>query len=220
MTLGGLALAVGVLVDESTVEIENLHTHMSSGVPRARAVVEATRLTLIPRFLSMLCMLAVFLPSFFLAGVGRQLFLPLSVAVAFAMIASFLLSSSLVPVLSAWIMKQKRESEGEAGLLAKIHKGYAGYLNATLRFRWPLAIAYVAVSILFIWFFLPRMGTEIFPDVKAPLLQTRLRAPTRTRIERTEPLVLKAIDVIEQPWVPATSSSPAITSGHSLPAIL
>jgi multidrug efflux pump subunit AcrB len=198
MTLGGLALAVGVLVDESTVEIENLHTHMASGVPRARAVIEATRLTVIPRLLSMLCILAVFMPSFFLAGVGRQLFVPLSLAVAFAMIASFLLSSSLVPVLSAWMMKEKREEEERAGLFGKLHNGYTRYLNATLRFRWPLAIAYLALSILFIWIFLPRMGTEIFPDVKAPLLQIRLRAPTGTRIEETEPLVLKAIDVIKQ----------------------
>lgn len=198
MTLGGLALAVGVLVDESTVEIENLHTHMASGVPRARAVVEATRLTVIPRFLSMLCILAVFLPSFFLAGVGKQLFVPLSLAVAFAMIASFLLSSSLVPVLSAWIMKEKREEEENAGLFGKLHNGYTRYLKATLRFRWPLAIAYLVLSILFIWIVLPRMGTEIFPDVKAPLLQIRLRAPTGTRIEQTEPMVLKALDVIKQ----------------------
>ncbi|HSU32816.1 MAG TPA: efflux RND transporter permease subunit [Bryobacteraceae bacterium] len=198
MTLGGLALAVGVLVDESTVEIENLHTHMASGVPRARAIVEATRLTVIPRLLSMLCILAVFLPSFFLAGVGRQLFVPLSLAVAFAMVASFLLSSTLVPVLSAWIMKEKREEEEKAGLFGKLHDGYTRYLNATLRFRWPLAIAYLALSILFIWIVLPRMGTEIFPDVKAPLLQIRLRAPTGTRIEQTEPLVLKAISVIKQ----------------------
>lgn len=198
MTLGGLALAVGVLVDESTVEIENLHTHMASGVPRARAVVEATRLTVIPRLLSMLCILAVFIPSFFLAGVGRQLFVPLSLAVAFAMISSFLLSSSLVPVLSAWMMKEKRKSEDEAGLLGKLRHGYTRYLNGTLRFRWPLAIGYFAASLLFIWFVLPRMGTEIFPDVKAPLLQIRLRAPTGTRIEQTEPMVLKAIDVIKQ----------------------
>ena len=120
MTLGGLALAVGVLVDESTVEIENLHSHMASGVPRARAVVEATRLTVVPRLLSMLCILAVFLPSFFLAGVGRQLFVPLSLAVAFAMIASFLLSSSLVPVLSAWIMKEKRQDEEHTGVFGKL----------------------------------------------------------------------------------------------------
>ncbi len=198
MTLGGLALAVGILVDESTVEIENLHTHMASGVPRARAVVEATRLTVIPRFLSMLCILAVFLPSFFLAGVGRQLFVPLSLAVAFAMIASFLLSSSLVPVLSAWIMQEKRQEEEKSGLSEKLHNAYGRYLDFTLRFRWPLAIAYLAVSIVFIWLFLPRMGTEIFPDLKAPLLQIRLRAPTGTRIEQTEPLVLKAIDVIKQ----------------------
>ncbi len=211
MTLGGLALAVGVLVDESTVEIENLHTHMASGVPKARAVVEATRLTVVPRFLSMLCILAVFLPSFFLAGIGRQLFVPLSLAVAFAMIASFLLSSSLVPVLSAWIMKVKRKGEQQTGLFRRIHKGYTRYLNATLRFRWPLAIGYLAVSVIFICLFLPRMGTEIFPDVKAPLLQIRLRAPTGTRIEQTEPMVLKAIDVIEEAVGPGNV---AITSDY------
>ncbi|MBV8569641.1 MAG: efflux RND transporter permease subunit [Acidobacteriaceae bacterium] len=198
MTLGGLALAVGVLVDESTVEIENLHSHMALGIPRARAVVEATRLTVVPRFLSMLCILAVFLPSFFLAGVGRQLFVPLSLAVAFAMIASFLLSSSLVPVLSAWIMKEKRQDEEHTGIFGKLHAAYERYVELTLRFRWPLALIYVGASLIFLWLFVPRMGTEIFPDVAAPLLQIRLRAPTGTRIEQTEPLVLKAIDVIEQ----------------------
>jgi multidrug efflux pump subunit AcrB len=198
MTLGGLALAVGVLVDESTVEIENLHSHMASGVPRARAVVEATRLTVVPRFLSMLCILAVFLPSFFLAGVGRQLFVPLSLAVVFAMIASYLLSSSLVPVLSAWVMKEKRQDEEHTGIFGRLHKAYTRYLDSTLRFRWPLALMYLGASLVFLWLFLPRMGTEIFPDVAAPLLQTRLRAPTGTRIEQTEPLVLKVIDVIKQ----------------------
>ncbi|HEY7304774.1 MAG TPA: efflux RND transporter permease subunit [Bryobacteraceae bacterium] len=198
MTLGGLALAVGVLVDESTVEIENLHSHMASGVPRARAVVEATRLTVVPRFLSMLCILAVFLPSFFLAGVGRQLFVPLSLAVAFAMIASFLLSSSLVPVLSTWIMKEKRQGEEHVGVFGRLHAGYSRYLKSALRFRWPLTLIYLGASLVFLWVFLPRMGTEIFPEVAAPLLQIRLRAPTGTRIEQTEPRVLKAIDVITQ----------------------
>lgn len=198
MTLGGLALAVGVLVDESTVEIENLHMHMASGVPRGRAVIEATRLTVMPRFLSMLCILVVFLPSFFLAGVGRQLFVPLSMAVAFAMIASFLLSSSLVPVLSMWMMKKRRAEEERAGLFGKAHAAYIRYLSATLRFRWPLTIGYLALSIFFIWLVLPRIGTEIFPDVKAPLLQIRLRAPAGTRIEQTEPMVLKAIEIINQ----------------------
>jgi multidrug efflux pump subunit AcrB len=89
MTLGGLALAVGVLVDEATVEIENIHTHMAEGVPRARAVVTACRKTIIPRFLAMLCVLAVFIPSFFMAGVARQLFVPLSLAVGFSMLSSY-----------------------------------------------------------------------------------------------------------------------------------
>lgn len=198
MTLGGLALAVGILVDESTVVIENLHAHMTSGVRRARAVVESSRLTVIPRLLSMLCVLAVFLPSFFLAGVGRQLFVPLSLAVAFAMIASFLLSSSLVPVLATWMMKETRDDEEKKGFFARIHSAYSRYLRVTSRLRWPLAIGYLAVSFLFLWLVLPRMGTEIFPEVNAPLFQIRLRAPTGTRIEQTEPLVLKALDIIKQ----------------------
>ena len=94
MTLGGLALAVGVLVDEATVEIENIHTHMLPGVSRARAVVKACSRTAMARLLSMFCILAVFVPSFFMIGVGRQLFVPLSLAVAFSMIASYLLSST------------------------------------------------------------------------------------------------------------------------------
>src|SRR5579863_5136028 len=111
MTLGGLALAVGVLVDEATVEIENIHTQMLPGVSRARAVVEACSKTAVARLLSMFCILAVFVPSFFMIGVSRQLFVPLSLAVGFAMIASYLLSSSLVPVFSTWIMKQGRPDE-------------------------------------------------------------------------------------------------------------
>src|SRR5207249_2239723 len=105
MTLGGLALAVGVLVDEATVSIESIHTHLDSGLSRARAVVEASKKTAVPRLLAMLCVLAVFIPSFFMAGVGRQLFVPLSLAVGFAMLSSYVLSSTLVPVLSTWLMK-------------------------------------------------------------------------------------------------------------------
>jgi multidrug efflux pump subunit AcrB len=211
MTLGGLALAVGVLVDESTVTIENIHRHMDAGIARARAVVEASRETAIPRLLSMFCILAVFLPSFFLSGVGRQLFVPLSLAVAFAMIASYLLSSSLVPVLSTWIMKAKTEEAEKKGFFGRLHDTYSKYLGATLRFRWPLAIGYLGLSVLFLWLMLPRMATEIFPDVNAPLLQIRLRAPTGTRIEQTERLVLKAIDLIKQI---AGSGNVAITSDY------
>ena len=115
MTLGGLALAVGVLVDEATVEIENIHTQMLPGVSRARAVVEACSRTAMARLLSMFCILAVFVPSFFMIGVGRQLFVPLSLAVAFSMIASYLLSSSLVPVFSTWLMREAHRGEEREG---------------------------------------------------------------------------------------------------------
>src|SRR5260370_2910908 len=123
MTLGGLALAVGVPVDEATVEIENIHTHMSEGIARARAVVDACRKTIIPRFLAMLCVLSVFMPSLFMAGVARQLFIPLSVAVGFSMLSSYVLSSTLVPVLSTWMMKQSHEGE-QGGWFAKLRSFY------------------------------------------------------------------------------------------------
>src|SRR5713101_177135 len=111
MTLGGLALAVGVLVDESTVSIEAIHTHLASGLPRARGIKEASRKTALPRLLAMLCVLSVFLPSLFMAGVGRQLFVPLSLAVGFAMISSYVLSSTLVPVLSTWMLPAGKHAE-------------------------------------------------------------------------------------------------------------
>src|SRR6202047_2827798 len=174
MTLGGLALAVGVLVDEATVEIENIHTQMLPGISRARAVLQACSRTAIARLLSMLCILAVFVPSFFMVGVGRQLFVPLSLAVAFSMIASYLLSSSLVPVFSTWLMKETDPGQERAGLFGHLRSFYSRYLNVVLRLRWPLVLAYLAGSLALIYIFLPRMGTEIFPDTNAPLLRIRL----------------------------------------------
>jgi multidrug efflux pump subunit AcrB len=194
MTLGGLALAVGVLVDEATVEIENIHTRMLPGVSRARAVVEACSRTAMARLLSMLCVLAVFVPSFFMVGVGRQLFVPLSLAVAFSMIASYLLSSTLVPVFSTWLMKETQR-ERERGFLSSL---YDRYLKAMLAIRWPLVVVYLAAAIGLVWVLLPRMGTELFPDANAPLMRIRLRAPTGTRIEETERLVLRGLDIIRR----------------------
>src|SRR5216117_910768 len=110
MTLGGLALAIGILVDEATVAIENIHTHLARGESRSHAVLEAARETAVPRLLAMLSVLAVFVPSFFMVGVTRALFVPLWLAVGFAMAASYYISSSLVPVMSTWIL---REHHGE-----------------------------------------------------------------------------------------------------------
>jgi multidrug efflux pump subunit AcrB len=198
MTLGGLALAVGVLVDEATVEIENIHSHLLPGVSRARAVVEACSRTAMARLLSMFCILAVFVPSFFMVGVGRQLFVPLSLAVAFSMIASYLLSSSLVPVFSTWLMREAHRGEEREGVFGRLRSSYERYLNGVLRFRWPLAIVYLVCSLGLLVLLLPRMGTELFPDANAPLLRIRLRAPAGTRIEETERIVLHALDVIQR----------------------
>jgi multidrug efflux pump subunit AcrB len=198
MTLGGLALAVGVLVDEATVEIENIHTRMLPGVSRARAVVEACSRTAMARLLSMFCILAVFVPSFFMIGVSRQLFVPLSLAVAFSMIASYLLSSSLVPVFSTWLMREAHRGEEHEGIFGHLRSFYESYLRLVLRLRWPLVLAYLAAAFGLLYVLLPRMGTELFPDANAPLLRVRLRAPAGTRIEETERIVLRALDAIQQ----------------------
>src|SRR5579883_601402 len=194
MTLGGLALAVGVLVDEATVEIENIHTHMAGGLSRPRAVLDACRKTAIPRLLSMLCVLSVFVPSFFMVGVGRQLFVPLSLAVGFAMVSSYVLSSTLVPVLSTWIMRQAHGEDLETGF----RRTYRGILRGLLKVRWPLVTAYTVLAAMLLLYLVPRTPTELFPTVDAGQFQLRLRAPIGTRIERTEEIELQALDVIRQ----------------------
>ncbi|MCC6363352.1 MAG: efflux RND transporter permease subunit [Bryobacterales bacterium] len=198
MTLGGLALAVGVLVDEATVEIENIHTRMLPGVSRARAVLEACSHTALPRLLSMFCILAVFVPSFFMIGVGRQLFVPLSLAVAFSMITSYLLSSSLVPVFSTWLMREAHRGEEHEGLFGRLRSFYEGYLRIVLRLRWLMAGAYLAGAFAILYLLLPGIGTELFPDADAAVLRLRMRAPAGTRIEENERLVLRALNVIQQ----------------------
>jgi multidrug efflux pump subunit AcrB len=197
MTLGGLALAVGVLVDEATVSIENIHTQMRPGVARARAVVRASEQTAVARLLSMLCVLAVFLPSFFMSGVAKQLFVPLSLAVAFAMMSSYLLSSSLVPVFSIWLIRRTHPVEEGQGWFGRLQAFYTTYLQIVLRLKWPLVVGYLAVSMALLYLFIPRIGTEIFPDPDAPLIRVRLRVPTGTRIEETERSVLRALEIIK-----------------------
>jgi multidrug efflux pump subunit AcrB len=157
-----------------------------------------------PRLLSMFSILAVFVPSFFMIGVGRQLFVPLSLAVAFSMIASYLLSSTLVPVFSTWLMREAHRGEER-----RLRTFYSRYLNAVLWLRWPLVFGYLAVSVGLLYVLLPRMGTEIFPDANAPLFRIRLRAPAGTRVEETERIVLHALDIIRRQ---AGAANIAITS--------
>ena len=198
MTLGGLALAVGVLVDEATVVIENIHTHMASGLSRANSVLSACSKTAIPRLLAMLAILSVFVPSFFMVGVGQQLFIPLSLAVGFAMVSSYFLSSTLVPVLSTWVMRRAHAGDDKRGLFGRFRSLYASCLRALLRFRWAVIGAYAVASVALLAVLWPRLGTEIFPSVDAGQYQVRLRAPAGTRIERTEMIALRALDLIRQ----------------------
>ena len=196
MTLGGLALAIGILVDEATVTIENIHTHLSRGEFRARAVLEAARETLTPRFLALLSILAVFVPSFFLAGIARSLFIPLTLSVGFAMLASFLLSNSLVPVLSVWFLREDRKADHEQGLFGKVRQRYGQQVKRAMNFRWQILACYVVVASVCIFLVGRRLGTDIFPTVETGQFQLRLRAPTGTRVERTEEITLKALDTI------------------------
>jgi multidrug efflux pump subunit AcrB len=201
MTLGGLALAVGVLVDEATVEIENIHTHLGGGLSKARAVLEACQKTITARLLSMLCVLAVFIPSLFMSGVGRQLFIPLSLAVGFAMVSSYVLSSTLVPVLSTWMLRAGHVAEPR--FFEKLRARYRERLESILRLRWMFVTVYGVAAVALIAIIYPRIGTEVFPSVETKQLQLRLRAPTGTRLERTELIEMKAMDVIKNAVGPA-----------------
>jgi len=194
MTLGGLALAVGILVDEATVAIENIHVHLARGRSLARAVLDATIETTGPRFLAMLCVLAVFIPAFFMQGAGKALFTPLALAVGFSMVASFVLSSTLVPVLSVWLLRGHESDVKEE----KASSAYAALLRPLLAVRWLLVPVYLAVAIGAVWLFAPKLGTEIFPKVDAGQIQLRLRAPSGTQLERTEAIALRTLDLIKR----------------------
>lgn len=182
MTLGGLALAVGILVDETTVTIESIHHHRALGKSLHRAVVDSGREIALPLLVSMLCILAVFVPSFFMTGAAGALFKPLSLAVGFAMVASYGLSRTLVPVLCCWWLGAPPRSNS---------------------WRWqpatggPLALAlYLMGVVLVLLLLLPRLGRDIFPAVDEGQFQLRLRAPAGTRLENTEQLTLRVLDTI------------------------
>ncbi len=206
MTLGGLALAVGILVDEATVAIENVHTHLGRGTPVARAVVDASGEVIGPRFLAMVAVVAVFVPSFFMSGVARSLFVPLSLAVGFAMMASFLLSSSLVPVLSVWLLGRGTRSPKadlhESGWIERLRTRLAAALHRLAPWRIPLVVAYTAVTIGTVAIVGLALGRELFPSVGAHQFQLRVRAPAGTMFEQTEQTarqVLREIDAAAGP---------------------
>ena len=201
MTLGGLALAVGILVDEGTVVIENIHTHLAPGVSRARAVLEASKEVAIPRMLAMLAVLAVFVPSLFMTGVTRALFVPLTLAVGFAMAASYFLSSSLVPVMATWILRRTHvsaEGDEKKGMLEKLREWWRNFLERVAPWRYVLVGIYAALSIAVILLLAPRVGQELFPRAATGQFRLRFDAPAGTRAEETARLVTKVLDEIRQ----------------------
>jgi multidrug efflux pump subunit AcrB len=197
MTLGGLTLAIGILVDESTVAIENIHTHLARGKTRARAVVDAVSEVAVPMMLAMLCILAVFAPSFFMVGVGRALFVPLALSVGFAMAASFVLALTFVPILYTWIGGERHGSE-EGGLFDRFRQRYGRILTSVVRLRWAVLAIYLAISAAVVYLVGGALGTEIFPSADSGQIQVRLRAPTGTRVERTERMALQVLDTVAE----------------------
>jgi multidrug efflux pump subunit AcrB len=202
MTLGGLALAVGILVDEATVCLENIHVHLTGGKKLASAALDASNETRIPRLLAMLCILAMFTPALFMVGAARAMFLPLALAVGFSMVASYFLSSTVVPLLSVWLLRgheksatQQKESESA---FARFQGVYAGFLQRLAPWRTALIVTYLAGAIAVIVFFGRQLGVEIFPQVDSGQLQVRLRAPAGTDIDGTEAVFLKALSLIKK----------------------
>jgi multidrug efflux pump subunit AcrB len=207
MTLGGLALAVGILVDDATVEIENVHRQMATGKPTIQAILDGAQEIALPAFVGTLCICIVFVPMFFLTGTARYLFVPLAEAVVFAMLASYVLSRTLVPTLVMWFYRHVQyhghiaeapprsswlrpflaiQSGFELGF-ARFREGYRRLLGAVLRHRLGftgLFLAFCAGTALLI----PQLGQDFFPRVDAGQFRLHLRAPGGTRIEETAKL--------------------------------
>jgi multidrug efflux pump subunit AcrB len=198
MTLGGLALAIGILVDEAAVSIENIHTQMRTTPGIARSVLLGNAATAVPRLLAMLCILAVFVPALFMEGAAKGLFAPLALAVGFAMIASYLLSSTFVSVTSVWLLKHGHSSEGEhkRSFFDRFRAGYERVASAFLRFRFIVIPVYLIVCLLLIFVIGSRLGREIFPVVDAGQFRLRLRAPDGTHIGKTEKIAQQALDEV------------------------
>jgi len=211
MTLGGLALSVGILVDEATVEIENIHTQMKKSSSIAVAVWNGNHQTAIPRLLAMLCVLAVFVPTFFMQGAPRELFYPLSLAVGFAMVGSYLLSSTLVPILCIWLLRNHaakvEQQHGDSFLVA----AFRGWTKGMISARWIVVPVYLVVCGLAIWSTVSRIGVDIFPKIDAGEFRLRMRAKDGTHIDVTEQIALRVLDSIKEDVGP---DSIALTLGY------
>jgi len=205
MTLGGLSLAVGILVDDATVTIENINWHLEHGKPVKEAILDGAAQIVTPAFVSLLCICIVFVPMFFLPGVAGFLFVPLALAVVFAMIASFILSRTLVPTMAMYLLKphsngddHELHSAGTAksrNPLVRFQRGfesrfeavrsrYGHLLEQALRAPKPFIVGFLGV-VLLSFLLVPLLGQNFFPSVDAGQIAMHVRAPIGSRIEST-----------------------------------
>ena len=203
MTLGGLALAVGILVDDATVAIENINRNLAMGKEAIQAILDGSQEIAVPAFVSTLSICVVFVPMFFLTGVARYLFVPLAEAVVFAMLASYFLSRTLVPTMARFLLKAHEEESAQKSLASrnplvriqghfelwfeKFREGYRQVLRQCLSHRVLFPLGFLAICICS-FALLPWLGQDFFPAADAGQIKLHLRAPTATRIEETAAL--------------------------------
>jgi CzcA family heavy metal efflux pump len=223
MTLGGLALAVGILVDDATVAIENINRNIALGKDSDQAVLDGSQEIAVPALVSTLSICIVFVPMFLLPGVARFLFVPLAEAVVFAMLASYLLSRTLVPMMAKYLLTG-HEHEAEAGhrMISKnlfvraqakfesafelVRIRYKGLLASALAHRYIFAVAFVAAC-LASFVLLPTLGENFFPSVDSGQIELHLRARTGTRIEDTAAIADQVESAVRQQIPPSELSS-------------
>jgi CzcA family heavy metal efflux pump len=209
MTLGGLALAVGILVDDATVTIENINYHLEQGKAIEQAIMDGARQIVVPATVSLLCICIVFVPMFGLGGVAGYLFRPLAEAVIFAMVGSYVLSRTLVPTLAAYLLRGQMQHGGAAAVLsrnplARFQHGfehrfeqlrglYRGLLELAVGLRWVFVAGFMALVVLSFGL-VPFLGSNFFPSVDSGQIKLHIRAQTGTRIEETARLC----DEVEQ----------------------
>ncbi|MFZ0869488.1 MAG: efflux RND transporter permease subunit [Rhodanobacter sp.] len=210
MTLGGLALAVGILVDDATVTIENINSHLEEGKEVYEAIMEGAQQIAVPALVSTLSICIVFVPIFFLGGVAKYLFAPLAEAVVFAMLASYVLSRTLVPTLSLyWLKKHAHGEQAPSGALARFQVGferrfesirdsYRNALETAEKHRSMFAILFFGGCALSVALLVPWLGRDFFPYVDGGQIKLHFRAETGLRIEETARLADGIEDVIRQ----------------------
>jgi multidrug efflux pump subunit AcrB len=198
MSLGGMALAIGILVDESTVTVENVHVQMQRTDNIASAVLHGSLITAVPRLLALLCILSVFIPAFIMGDPLRSLFMPLTLGVGFAMISSYLLSSTFVPIMCVSLLKHMGHHDEESGLFGRFLKGYRRIVYWFVGLRWLVVLVYLAGCGAIIALLGMQIGNELFPQIDSGQFVLRFRPPPGSNFELTRQMAVKCLEEIER----------------------